>query len=433
MKILASVYAVNPYKGSEDGTGWNLVLQIARFNTVKAITRKNNQEDIERYMEENPDSRYENITWLYYDLPKWARFWKRGSKGAMPYYLLWQFFLPLFVFSHKIQFDIAHALNFHNDWTFSLLWIFGKPFVWGPIGHHPKIPKEFLGFYSKKDRFRLRNKTYLKQFFWTFEPLLKLTKRKASHIFAVNSEVSKVLNLEGDIKNKKISILPAVANEEVINFNKKEDNFFTILSVGRFVPLKGFDLAIQAFSSFYKSLGEAEQKQVRFYIIGKGPAKEKLLSLTKELELENAIYFVEWMERAKLNELYRNADCFLFPSHEGAGMVVPEALSYGLPVICLDNCGPGELIDVSCGFKAPYSQYKSTIAKLADGLKILHSNPSLKYSMGKAAIERYTNYFDWDVKGNTFQEVYLKISNSTVVKEVPVEEEQGYFSLKMDK
>ena len=47
--------------------------------------------------------------------------------------------------------------------------------------------------------------------------------------------------------------------------------------------------------------------------------------------------------------IFQNGVAFLFPSHEGAGMVVTEALSFGLPVICLDNAGPGELIDSSSG------------------------------------------------------------------------------------
>jgi len=56
--ILATAYAVNPYKGSEDGMGWNLVCQVARFNKVIAITRENNQEHIEKYMLENPSKLY---------------------------------------------------------------------------------------------------------------------------------------------------------------------------------------------------------------------------------------------------------------------------------------------------------------------------------------------------------------------------------------
>jgi len=75
--ILATCYAVNPFKGSEDGMGWNFVYQIARFNKVIAITRENNREAIEKFMVQNPDNVYNNITYLYFDLPYWMRFWKK--------------------------------------------------------------------------------------------------------------------------------------------------------------------------------------------------------------------------------------------------------------------------------------------------------------------------------------------------------------------
>ena len=88
--ILATTYAVNPYKGSEDGMGWNFILQIARYNKVYAITRENNQENIDKSLKENPSEIYQNITFLYFDLPYWMRFWKKGGRGAMLYYWMWQ-------------------------------------------------------------------------------------------------------------------------------------------------------------------------------------------------------------------------------------------------------------------------------------------------------------------------------------------------------
>jgi hypothetical protein len=54
--VLLSAYAVNPYHGSEDGMGWNFIMQIARFNKVIAVTRENTRTDIERYMKEHPSN-----------------------------------------------------------------------------------------------------------------------------------------------------------------------------------------------------------------------------------------------------------------------------------------------------------------------------------------------------------------------------------------
>jgi len=50
-----------------------------------------------------------------------------------------------------------------------------------------------------------------------------------------------------------------------------------------------------------------------------------------------------------------NSYIFLFPSFEGAGMVVIEAMAAGLPVVCLDYSGPGEIVTDECGIKIkPY-------------------------------------------------------------------------------
>jgi hypothetical protein len=130
--ILATTYAVNPYKGSEDGMGWNFVLQIAKYNNVIAITRENNRQAIEEYMGQNPNDVYSNMTFLYYDLPYWMRCWKKGNRGAMFYYLLWQKGIVSFIKNQKIQYDIVHNVNFHNDWTPSFLWKLGKTFCVGP-------------------------------------------------------------------------------------------------------------------------------------------------------------------------------------------------------------------------------------------------------------------------------------------------------------
>ena len=143
-KILITAYAVNPYKGSEDGTGWNMIQEIAKYNNVIAITRKNNRSAIEQYLEEQNLPHAQNLNFEYFDLPYWMRFWKKGGRGALLYFYLWQFGMVFFVLKKKIKCDLVHNLNFHNDWTPSFLWMIGKPFFWGPIGHHPVIPKKYL-------------------------------------------------------------------------------------------------------------------------------------------------------------------------------------------------------------------------------------------------------------------------------------------------
>ena len=124
-----TAYAINPYKGSEDGMGWNFSLQAARHSKIIAVTRKNNRSAIEKFIHENPDERYANLEFRYFDWPNWMLFWKKGPLLSLIYYYFWQLSLAIHVRFRKWNFDLAHNLNFHNDWTPSFLWITGKPLV----------------------------------------------------------------------------------------------------------------------------------------------------------------------------------------------------------------------------------------------------------------------------------------------------------------
>ena len=193
--ILVTAYAINPYKGSEDGTGWNYVCQIARYNNVIAITRENNIPEIKKYIEENKIEI--KAQFIGFDLPKWARFWKRGGNGAMLYFYLWQFCIVPFIKAQKLRFDIAHNLNFHTDWVPTFLWRLKKPVVWGPVGHHPKVPSGYYNNTNSTIVDKVKNQLIwlVKLFFWNVDPFMFLAKRKVAKVVCINKEVEDVLHL----------------------------------------------------------------------------------------------------------------------------------------------------------------------------------------------------------------------------------------------
>jgi hypothetical protein len=78
LKILVSAYACEPRKGSEPGSGWNWVRQIGRFEECWVITRLSNREEIDTELAVNPMSQ---VHFVYYDLPPWARVWKKGTRS----------------------------------------------------------------------------------------------------------------------------------------------------------------------------------------------------------------------------------------------------------------------------------------------------------------------------------------------------------------
>ncbi len=400
--ILATAYAINPYKGSEDGMGWNFTMQIARFNNVIAVTRENNRPHIEKYIKENPSELYENITFLYFDTPYWMRFWKKGGRGAMLYYLFWQRMVVSFIRNSGIEFDVVHNLNFHNDWTPSYLWKLKKPFVWGPVGHHPKIPAQYLKPYSDKYTVLDRLTWLLKKVFWNFSGSLKITVHKADFIWAMNSSVKKVISLQD--KNHFIS--PSVATQDFgWNENIPSDSF-SLISVGRLVPLKGFDLTIRSFASFFHSLSDNQKKKVTLTIVGSGPEESLLKKMAADENISDQVTFISWIDRSDVMKLFRKASLFIFPSHEGAGMVVPEALSFGVPVVALDNEGPGEFLNPKCGITVPVESYEATVSNISRAISSLYHDKEKLISMRKSAREHFLNKFHWDRRGEQLNNIY---------------------------
>jgi glycosyltransferase involved in cell wall biosynthesis len=407
--ILVSAYAIQPYKGSEDGMGWNFSLQIAKHNKVIAITRENNREWIEKYQSEHPDARYANITFLYFDLPYWMRFWKKGGRGAMLYYYMWQKGIVSFIRKQKLDFDIAHNLNFHNDWTPSFLWKLNKPFVWGPVGHHSFIPSQYLS--SWKDKLKDTLTWWVKKYFWNFSVNLRKTRQKAQHIICMNTSAAKELKLRD-----KFSIIPSVATQdfgwhEEVDFSKE----FNIISAGRFVPLKGFDLSIKAFADFFHKLDKTDRSRVKLTLVGSGPMKEQMQRDIKSLGIENHVEIVSWIARTELMDMFKKSALFLFPSHEGAGMVVAEALSFGVPVACLDNDGPGEFITPECGIAVQPQSYQGTVDALSQAIGQLFSQPEKHREMRKAARKRFEDAFDWDNRSEQLHAIYQEVLQKEAV------------------
>jgi len=410
--ILTTAYAINPYKGSEDGMGWNHILQIAKTSKVIAITRKNNLEMIHKYVEEH-QLKDLNVSFHGYDLPYWMRFWKRGQSGSTPYFYLWQFFMPLFILWKGFRFDVAHNLNFHTDWIPTFLWVFRKPVVWGPVGHHPKIPSGYYHYKNSTLTVRLKNQVIwaIKKLFWTFDPFFYLAKWNADVILCFSPEVSKQMN----VKESKVEYMYSVGSEEVPFEEKKKDKF-RILSVGRLVPLKGFDITVRSFHAFLNKLATEDKNKVELVIVGKGEMYQKLTDYVKSNELDNHIKVIDWMDREELKEYYKSSSLFFFPSHEGAGMVVPEAFSFGVPTLCFDNCGPGTFVNPSCGVKIPYSNYNNSIAGFATELETLFNNPELTKQLGKGARKEFTEKFVWSIKSKRFKSIYNRITSEKLSK-----------------
>ncbi|MFT4645670.1 MAG: glycosyltransferase involved in cell wall biosynthesis, partial [Planctomycetota bacterium] len=242
----------------------------------------------------------------------------------------------------------------------------------------------------------------VKKMFWNLSPALKNTVKNADHIWCMNGSVAEVLNL----KNKKYSVSASVATAD-FGFNlKKKQEEFTLVSAGRFVPLKGFDLTILSFAKFLKTLSNEKKKKCKLQLVGSGPELSYLKQLCQEKNISQQVEFIDWIAREELMKLFKESTAFIFPSHEGAGMVVPEALSFGLPVICIDNCGPGSFVNDETAYKISIQNFNDTVTHLSAAILDLYSNPEKQKMMSKNARDLFESDFHWDRRGEKLNEIY---------------------------
>lgn len=110
-----------------------------------------------------------------------------------------------------------------------------------------------------------------------------------------------------------------------------------VISVGQFIHRKGYDVLLKACVDLDKEIG--------VYIIG-GTPTEEYLDMKEEMHLEQ-VHFVDFMNKQALAEYYKAADLFVLPTREDIwGLVVNEAMAYGVPVITTDKCVAGiELVE----------------------------------------------------------------------------------------
>ena len=153
LKIFISAYACEPNEGSEIGVGWHWVLEMSKYFDLWVLTRKSNQINIETWLLENPS--FKNINFIYYDLPYYLRFWKKGLRGVRTYYNIWQRITNKIVKQtmEKNDIDIYHLLTYGNAiWPVSK---YGQKqfFIWGPTSVGDTIPKEYSSHYNLKSKF----------------------------------------------------------------------------------------------------------------------------------------------------------------------------------------------------------------------------------------------------------------------------------------
>jgi len=403
MRVLILAEACNPDWASEPLIAYSAAKALADYVDVVVVTHARNRSAIESHGIGRAKVVYLDTDYIASPVHKISTFLKlsAASRTALRYpvqlafeYEAWKYFRDDL---REKKFDIIHRLTPISSAQPSAMSVWSPvPFVLGPVNGGLKWPSQFTQELRREKEW-LRYVRGLKDLL----PYAKSSYRKAAAILA-SFEYT-------------IDLLPKGVRERVIDFpeNGLDTSLFhsvrtkasrerlSFLFVGRLVPFKCVDIALQAFAA------SASLRKHSFHIIGDGPDRMRLEQLSEKLGLQECVTFHGWLPQADVSSWMREADVFVFPSirESGAGVVL-EAMMSGVACVVTDYGAPGQLISQGCGLKVALGTRQEFVDGFINGLETMVADSSLRDSLGKAAQEHVAAHFDWDVRARKIVEVY---------------------------
>ena len=250
--------------------------------------------------------------------------------------------------------------------------------------------------YAHGNEFLVRSRYSLKSFFTKMMDKIILSNKITKDL------IKKVINIE----DEQLRVIPygLILEEYKVQETKAElrkdigvsNDTIVLISVGRHVPRKKFDLVIKAVSKIKERNPEIKLK---YFLIGEGSYTPSLKKLVNDLELDNEVEFLGSFGGLKRNKYLKLSDIFLMPSIslnesiEGFGIVFLEANFFKLPVIGASSGGIGSAIEHG---KTGFLVKSNNLNDLVEKLLKLCKNEQIRIEMGEYGYNRVLSDYSWE-------------------------------------
>ncbi len=402
--MLLLAYACSPFMGSEPATGWNGALQSATYFDTWVLCREHIfREHIETYRRERgetaglhfcfvPISRLEqlldHIPWLFY----WGyrRWHRRAFREALRCH-------------EKERFDAVHQLNMCGFREPGYLWKLGIPFIWGPVGGAQNYPWRFLWSGGLGCVFEEGLRTIVNRLQFRYSRRVRQAAREAAVVVCANSDAVRGFERVHNVKPLLMAEVgtngSAAADERV----RSPGHPLRILWCGNLEHRKALHLLLGALGK----LGGSIPFELRILGMGRNWSRWRRIA-----QREGVAAHCTWLGRVPHDEVihfYQWADIFVFTSlRDTTGTVVLEALTYGVPVICSDHQGAGDMVTGDCGVKIPVTRPGEFVENLSQAISALARDRSELHRLAEGAAARAKEY-TWSLKGERMAALYREV------------------------
>lgn len=222
-----------------------------------------------------------------------------------------------------------------------------------------------------------------------YKPLKMITAyvwKNSTKVRSLSQKMSSDLNEVGIKEN--LIVIPNRVNLSTFSNPKKSFDLGTpirIVSVGRFVEQKGYDLAISAVNEL------KNQIDLELTLVGGGNLYQKLSSLKKD---NNNIHLLNWTTQNKLRDLLRKADLYIQPSiSEAMPRTILEAMAMKLPIIATKV---GAIPGILNNHENAILIEPNSVDELKKAVLCLISNNELRNQIAVRAYQDVVDKYEWN-------------------------------------
>jgi glycosyltransferase involved in cell wall biosynthesis len=267
----------------------------------------------------------------------------------------------------------------------------GIPFIVGPIAGGERAPLPMRRGMPVLYRFQelLRDIRIVLQ---RYSPLTCPALAAAERIYVTTPESLKLVRAKWHFKTE-VQLSIGSCGQTANKTDRRPLQHPQFVFVGRLLHWKGVHLAIRALAEARRTIPTAT-----LTLFGGGPGERWLRDLSKKCGVADAVEFAGHAPRQQLIDALLSYTALIFPSlHDSGGLAVIEALSKGLPVVCLDLGGPGIMVNGSCGvvIQTAHADEAHTVTAIADAMISLGTMGAAEMeSLSMGAIVR-SNELSW--------------------------------------
>jgi glycosyltransferase involved in cell wall biosynthesis len=227
---------------------------------------------------------------------------------------------------------------------------------------------------------------------------LKSVLRSACRVIVGTNDYRNLVHTKYHIPYTKITVIPC--GVEIKPQVHRKRIISDLLFVGRLSKQKNIPLLIHAFKKVLD-----KKYNVRLHIVGSGEEKENLIKIINDYGLNKQIIMHGGLSWEKVQKLYSMYDLFILPSIEEAfGMVLIEAMAYGLPIIASDIPGLRNVIENGkTGLLV-----KPSVDNFALGIEKMIRNPDLSNKFINNGFNEVKKY-DWNVIISQIEHLYREV------------------------